>query len=240
MRYMIKFNYSHKIFVMQMLAYASTIPMIYYGSFEHYLIAIFVYFLNGCLGMIATYHRLLSHGSWQCSRFIEKLFVMFATIGLTGPAIDWVAIHRKHHRYSDTEKDPHSPDYLGKYKVHFLTMFCKVEPKYAVNLLRDPFYKWQRNNYFYINFAYAMILYIIDPFAVIYAWLFPAALVVGLGTAILSTSHRDKKPHNDFALAMLTWGDAFHTNHHDNPMVARLHKYDMTGFIIEKFFKTAI
>jgi len=101
---MIKFNYSYRIFVMQMLAYASIVPMIYYASFEHYLISIFVYFLNGCLGMIATYHRLLSHGSWQCSKFIEKLFVMFATIGLTGPAIDWVAIHRKHHRYSDTEK----------------------------------------------------------------------------------------------------------------------------------------
>jgi len=236
---MIKFNYSYRIFVMQMLAYASIVPMIYYASFEHYLISIFVYFLNGCLGMIATYHRLLSHGSWQCSKFIEKLFVMFATIGLTGPAIDWVAIHRKHHRYSDTDKDPHSPDYLGKYRVHFLTMFCKVEPKYAANLLRDPFYKWQRKNYFYINFVYAIILYIIDPFAVIYAWLFPAALVVGFGTAILSTSHRDKRPHNDFALAMLTWGDAFHSTHHDNPMEARLHKYDMTGFIINKFFKTA-
>lgn len=221
---------------MQMMAYFSIIPMIMYGEWQHYLIAVFVYFLNGCLGMIVGYHRLHTHRSFKCPLWFEKLITMFATIGLTGPAIDWVAIHRVHHRYHDTEKDPHSPDYLGKLRVHFLTMFAKVNPKYGIDLIKKPFYMFQRKWYFVINFLYAIILYLIDPFAVIYAWLFPAAMVIGFGTMILSTSHKDGEPKNDFILGLLTWGDAFHKTHHDDPAKVRLHKWDISGFIIETFF----
>lgn len=232
--------YANGIFAMQMIAYASIIPMLYYGEWWHYLVAVFVYFLNGCLGMIMAYHRLISHRSFYAPLWFERLIALFATIGLTGPAIDWVSIHKAHHKYSDTDKDPHSPDYLGKLRVHFLTMFAKIEPKYAGRMLKDPFYRFQRRWYFAINAVYATTLYLIDPFALVYAWLFPAALVVGFGTAILSTSHRDKKPHNDFLLAMLTWGDAFHDQHHSNPGTARLHKWDITGILIETFFTAKV
>ena len=231
---MIKYNQS--IFVLQILAYLSIIPMIMYGVWWQYLVAIFVYFLNGCLGMIIGYHRLHTHRSFSCPLWFEKFITYCATIGLTGPAIDWVAIHRAHHKYHDTEKDPHSPDHLGRLKVHFLTMFAKVNPKYAIDLIRNKFYIFQRKWYFVINFAYAGALFLIDPFAVIYAWLFPAALVIGFGTLILSASHRNGSPHNDFVLGILTWGDAFHKTHHDDPNLVRLHKYDIAGWIIETFF----
>lgn len=231
-------KYSHAIFISQIIAYCSIIPMLLYADWYHYIIAIFIYFLNGCLGMIMGYHRLVTHRSFEAPAWFEKMIVLFATIGLTGPAIDWVAIHKAHHRYADTEKDPHSPDYLGKFRVHFLTMFANVNPKYAGRILKNTFYRFQRKYYFLINILYAVCLYAVDPFAVIYAWLFPAALVIGFGTAILSTSHRKNKPHNDFILALLTWGDAFHEEHHDHPNKARLHKWDITGIIIETFFKT--
>ena len=43
----------------------------------------------------------------------------------------------------------------------------------------------------------------------------------------------------DFILGLLTWGDAFHKTHHDNPNQVRLHKWDISGWIIETFFKKA-
>lgn len=225
------------IFTLQIIAYISVIPMLLYASLHHYLIAILFYFLFGCLGMILGYHRLHSHRSFETPSWFEKLITLFATMSLTGPAIDWVAIHRAHHKWHDTEKDPHSPDHLGRFRVHFMTMFSEVSPKFAMDLIRTPFYMWQRKYYFYIIAAYAIVLFFIDPFAIIYAWLFPAFLTIFFGTLILSTSHRDGVAHDDFILGILTWGDAFHKTHHDKPMQVRLHKYDITGFIIETFFK---
>ena len=67
-----------------------------------------------------------------------------------------------------------------------------------------------------------MLLFLIDPKAPIYAWLFPAAGVLTFGTMILSTSHRNFKPNNDFTLALLTFGDGFHKTHHDDPNKYRL------------------
>jgi len=232
-----KITYAHGIFFLQILAYLSVIPMIMYASFEHYVIGVFFYFLFGCLGMIMGYHRLHSHRSFHTPLWFEKVITIFATMSLTGPAIDWVAIHRAHHKWHDTEKDPHSPDYKGRLHVHFLTMFTEVSPRFAMDLIRNNFYMWQRKNYFHIIGIYAIILLLIDPFAIVYAWLFPAFLTVFLGTLILSASHRDGEAHDDFILGILTWGDAFHKTHHDKPMQVRLHKYDITGFLIETFFK---
>ncbi len=225
------------IFTLQMIAYLSVIPMIMYGSWHHYVISYFVYFLIGCLGMIVGYHRLHSHRSFKVPLWFEKLITYFATMSLTGPAIDWVAIHRAHHKWHDTEKDPHSPDHKGRFKVHFLTMFAKVSPRFAMDLIRNKFYLFQRKYYFIIIGMSATILFLIDPFAIVYAWLFPAFLTIFFGTLILSTSHRDGKPHDDFILGILTWGDAFHHTHHEKPMQNRLHKYDISGWIIETFFK---
>ena len=136
------------IFTLQMIAYLSVIPMIMYGSCQHSVVSYFVYFLIGGLGMIVGYHRLHSHRSFKVPLWFEKLITYFATMSLTGPAIDWVAIHRAHHKWHDTEKDPHSPDHKGRFKVHFLTMFSKVSPRFAMDLIRNKFYLFQRNNYY--------------------------------------------------------------------------------------------
>lgn len=226
-----------KLLILQIIAHLSVIPMIIYGQWWQWAIAIFVYFLNGCLGMTMTYHRLLSHRSWNPPRWVEYLFTLFATIGLTGTAITWVAVHRKHHAFTDTDKDPHSPKFQGRLKAHYLSMFAKVDIKYAAHLLRDKFYTFQHKNYILINLVYAAALYAIDPFAVVYAWLVPAMMLWNGGSAIVSLSHRNNAVHNDTVLALLVWGEGYHANHHNNAGRTRLGKWDLGGFIISKFRK---
>lgn len=223
---------TYTLLLAQILAHLSVIPMIIWGTWWHWVITIFVYFLSGCLGMTMTYHRLLSHKSWICPRWMEKLFVGFATIGMTGSAISWVAIHRKHHAFVDTKRDPHSPKYLGWFWTHFLSMYALVEIKYARHLLRDNFYHFQHRQYFTINIIYALILYILDPFALIYAWLVPAMILWNAGSVIVSTSHRNGKPHNDLIFALSVWGEGYHENHHQNVKSKRFGKYDLGGIII--------
>ena len=232
----------YTIFILQLVAYLSFMPMIIYGNVFHYFLAFLCYFLYNGIGMIMTYHRLLSHRVFECPKWLEYIMAGLATFSLTGSAITWVAMHRKHHKYTDTEKDPHSPDYLGWWRVQFLTAFAPIEGKYAVELMRDKFYQFQYKYYLHILFAFSLLLVLIDPFALIYIFLFPAGLTLFFGTLILSTCHKDRNPRNIFWLGIVTFGDAFHEVHHQDARLQRLHKYDLVGFIIEKCFndKTAV
>lgn len=230
-------NNRYTILLAQIVAHLSIIPMIMYGEVWMWVVALFVYFLNGCLGMTMTYHRLLSHRSWNPPKWIEYLFTLFATIGMTGSAISWVAIHREHHKHTDTEKDPHSPIYKGWLYAHFFSMFSPVRPRFAVDLMKKKFYTLQHKYYFEINIVYGLILFSIDPFAVVYAWLFPAMLLWNGGSLIVSTSHRKGGRHNDLLFAITTWGEGYHDTHHVDPRLARFGKWDLGGFLIEQYTK---
>ena len=65
--------------------------------------------VSGSLGVCLGYHRLLTHGSFQTFPWVRRLFGLLGTLAGEGPPITWVAVHRKHHRFSDQQGDPHSP-----------------------------------------------------------------------------------------------------------------------------------
>ena len=223
------------LLISQILAHIGLLWMIFNGSWIQWVVVLCVLFLNGCLGMTMTYHRLLSHRSWSIPKPIERLFVIFATIGLTGSAISWVSIHRKHHRYTDQLQDPHSPKHKSWFYCHFLSMYSKVEPKYAMDLLKDKFYVIQHRYYFIFSLVWAILMVLIfqDPYAVMYAWLAPAAILWNTGSAIVSISHRHGAVYNDTVLALLVWGEGYHAAHHANPGASRFGKYDLGGILIE-------
>ena len=225
------------IFSLQMIAYLSIIPMVLYSEWYHWVISLVLYFLYNGVGMIMTYHRLLTHRSFKCPLWWEYFGVILANFSLTGSAITWIAIHRKHHKYADTEQDPHSPDHLGWWRVQFCTAFAPVEGKYAVELMRNKFYKWQHSHYIKTQIVFAALLALLfGPLAVVYLYLFPAALTLFFGTLVLSVAHKDFKPRSVFWLGILTFGDAFHDVHHEDSQRYRLHKYDLVGWLIEKIF----
>lgn len=224
------------IFAMQLLAYASLIPMIFYATWYQWVIALLLYFLYNGIGMIMTYHRLLTHRSFKCPIWWEYLGTAFATLSLTGSAITWIAIHRKHHKYADTDKDPHSPDHLGWWRVQFCTAFAPVEGRYAVDLIRNKVFMWQHTYYTHIVLSILILLLLLNPMSAVYLFLFPAGLTLFFGTMVLSVAHRDFKPRTVVWLALLTFGDAFHDVHHEDSQLYRLHKYDLIGWIIEKIF----
>lgn len=223
------------IFGLQITAYLSLLPLILFGNIYHWIITIIMYFLMNAIGMSMTYHRLLSHRSFSCNKIIEYIGAILGGLAFTGSAITWVAMHRQHHRYSDTAKDPHSPDILGWARVQFKTAFSKVNGKLSVDLMRNKFYIFQHRYYFVIILTYALLLAIVDPFLVISAFLAPAALTLFFGTLILSLCHKDYKPRTIPFLSILTFGESYHLEHHKDSRLFRLHKYDITGWIIQTF-----
>ncbi len=68
-----------------------------------------VMYLLTAIGITVGFHRLLTHRSFQTSKRAEYTFAVLGSMAVQGPAISWVADHRKHHAHTDEEGDPHSP-----------------------------------------------------------------------------------------------------------------------------------
>ena len=66
------------------------------------------YALTG-LGITVGFHRLFTHRSFKTTRAVRALLAVLGSMAVEGPVIEWVATHRKHHRFSDRPGDPHSP-----------------------------------------------------------------------------------------------------------------------------------
>ena len=213
------------LFFSQVIAHLSIIPMIMYGSWYHWLIGFFVYFITGCFGMTMTFHRLLSHRSWNAPKWFHYFGSLAGFYGLTGSTIGWVAIHREHHVHTDDEDDPHSPNYKGFLKVQWLSMFETPHPKYAIHLIRDPFHVFIHKWYFLIHGAIAGLWLWIDPMLLVAAYLFPAMILWNAGSFINTLTHMfgyrnfetTDNSTNIPTLGVLMWGEGWHNNHHANP-----------------------
>src|SRR5579862_2180325 len=72
-----------------------------------------MYFVT-CHGITVGYHRLFTHSSFKPKRPLRLALAVAGSLAVQGPIVRWVADHRKHHRFSDREGDPHSPWRYGR------------------------------------------------------------------------------------------------------------------------------
>jgi stearoyl-CoA desaturase (Delta-9 desaturase) len=125
-----------------------------WGGVVHWhdlVVLVVTYELVG-IGVTVGYHRLLTHRSFKTSPFLRGVFAALGSAAVEGPVIEWVATHRKHHRFSDAEGDPHSPHvgrgagWTGALRALFYAHIGRVfrdaevadEQRYAKDLLADP------------------------------------------------------------------------------------------------------
>jgi len=76
------------------------------------IIAIAFYYISG-LGIAVGLHRYFTHRSFKAVRGFKIALAVAGSLAIEGPVITWVADHRRHHKYSDKEGDPHSPWRFG-------------------------------------------------------------------------------------------------------------------------------
>ncbi len=70
--------------------------------------AVMLHVICGGLGVCVGYHRLLTHRSFKCPKIVEYAFALAGSLSMQGGALEWVALHRKHHQHSDKDGDPHN------------------------------------------------------------------------------------------------------------------------------------
>jgi stearoyl-CoA desaturase (delta-9 desaturase) len=72
-----------------------------------------VFYLLSAAGITVGYHRYFTHGSFKARRGLKIFLALAGSMAIEGPVITWVADHRRHHKHSDKEFDPHSPWRFG-------------------------------------------------------------------------------------------------------------------------------
>jgi len=201
------------------------------------IVALVLYFVAGMLGIGMSYHRLLTHRGYKTYKWIEYFLTICGTLALEGGPIFWVATHRIHHQKSDLEGDPHTPR-EGTWWAHMgwivtgqgLHHDASVLSRYVPDLCRDPFHVWLSNWHWLTNVVVGLVLLAIGGIPwVLWGIFFRTTLGLHTTWLVNSATHlwgsrrfatRDDSTNN-WWVALLTFGEGWHNNHHAHPVSAR-------------------
>ena len=93
-----------------LLALVAAIPLMWgWGLGWHDVVIALVFYWVSGLGITVGYHRYFTHGSFKAKTGFRVAMAIAGSLAIEGPVITWVSDHRRHHKYSDKEGDPHSP-----------------------------------------------------------------------------------------------------------------------------------
>ena len=218
------------------------------GAIELSVMA-FMYIITG-LGITVGYHRMLTHKAFQASKPVEYFWAILGSMAVQGPAIAWVADHRKHHAHTDAEGDPHSPHVgegsglKGLWFAHVgwltKTQGSAEFRKYAADLCEDKGMRWISRNFLMfvglsllIPFVLGFVLHGFSISGALWTLLwagFVRMFFLHHATwSINSVCHFfgrrrfdvEDKSTNVAWLAIPTFGESWHHNHHAFPRSAR-------------------
>jgi len=98
-----------------LLALVAAVPLAWgWGlSWRDVLIAFVMYAISGH-GITVGFHRYFTHGAFKARKALRIGLAVAGSLAIEGPVARWVADHRRHHAYSDSEGDPHSPWRYGE------------------------------------------------------------------------------------------------------------------------------
>lgn len=219
------------------LFHVGAIASFFFFSWANLLAAFIVYWFAISWGIGMGYHRLLTHRGFKAPVWFERLLAICGAASLEGGPIFWVATHRVHHQKSDKPGDPHSPR-DGAWWAHLIWM-CVGDAKhndteglskYAPDLARDPFMVWLNNWHWVPLVTIGVVSWMIGGFTMV-LWTVALRVTLGLHSTWLvnSATHlwggrrfdTADDSRNNWWVALVTFGEGWHNNHHAHPVSAR-------------------
>ncbi|XP_012276446.1 acyl-CoA Delta(11) desaturase isoform X1 [Orussus abietinus] len=228
----------------------------------------FAFLLYQCtgLGITAGAHRLWAHRSYKAKWQLRLILMIFNTIAFQDAAIDWARDHRVHHKYSETNADPHNAK-RGFFFAHVGWLLCRKHPDVKEkgkgidlsDLKSDPILMFQKKYYVLLMPLFCFILPTVIP---VFCWnetwsnaYFVAAILryvftLNMTWLVNSAAHLfGGKPYDRFinpaqnkGVAAMALGEGWHNYHHVFPWdykTAELgnYKYNTTTAFIDFFAK---
>jgi stearoyl-CoA desaturase (delta-9 desaturase) len=216
-------------------ALAAFVPALFHMS-DLILVAI-VSYATGALGVTLCYHRVLTHRSFRLRKPLEYLFATFGTLALQGDPIRWVAVHRKHHAHADHDGDPHDIRLgFGWAHVEWLYRHNVALPseeeiaRYAPDLYADRYYRALQYLAGPLQIALAVAFFLIGGWSWVVWGVFVRLVVSYHSTWLVNsaahmlgyrTFRTTDRSTNCWWVAVLSFGEGWHNNHHAFPFSAR-------------------
>ena len=230
-----KTNWGTGVFLV--IAHLAAIAALFFWSWPALISAVVMYWVAGSLGVGMGYHRLLTHRGYKVPKPIEYFLVTCATLSLEGGPIQWVTTHRIHHAHTDQTGDPHTPRDGGWWAhVGWILRGTAQDhsqatlERYAPDVVKDRYYVWL-NKYYYVPLIVVGVgLLALGGFDVM-LWGVFLRVTFGLHATWLvnSATHMwgrrrfetGEDSRNSWWVALLTFGEGWHNNHHAHPTSAR-------------------
>ncbi|HVZ59661.1 MAG TPA: fatty acid desaturase [Terriglobales bacterium] len=206
-------------------------------SWKALFFAAFLWWVSGSLGIGMGYHRLLTHRGYKTPKWVEYFLTVCGTLALEGGPMFWVATHRVHHQNTDVDGDPHSPRDGGIWAHMGWIMTGQAMHNHAAELLpyvpdlrKDRFHVWISKWHWVPLTVLGIAILAVAGWQYV-MWCIFLRTTVGLHATWLvnSATHiwgsrrflTGDTSTNSFWVAILTFGEGWHNNHHAHPQSAR-------------------
>jgi stearoyl-CoA desaturase (delta-9 desaturase) len=228
-------NWSKSIFLS--VFHVGALAALFFWSWPAVISAVLLYWVAGSLGVGMGYHRLLTHRGYKVPKVVEYFLVTCASLSLQGGPIEWTTTHRMHHAHTDRQGDPHTPR-EGRWWSHVGWIVAGTAQKhervvmerYVPDLLKDRYYVWLSRYYYVPLILLALVLLALGGWRVV-MWSVFLRVTLGLQATWLvnSATHiwgrrrfeTGEDSRNSWWVALLTFGEGWHNNHHAHPTSAR-------------------
>jgi stearoyl-CoA desaturase (delta-9 desaturase) len=190
-------------------------------------LALLFHWVTGGLGVTLGWHRLVSHRSFQVPMWLEYFLVLCGTLSCQAGPISWIGLHRYHHAHSDTPLDPHDSN-KGFWWSHIGWFFQEVPadaevPRLTKDIKDDWFYKLCEDYFILMQVALGLLFYAVGGWKFVIWGIFVRIVVVFHCTWFVnSATHKfgyktyesNDQSRNCWWVALVTYGEGWHNNHH--------------------------
>lgn len=193
------------------------------------VVAIAMYALR-MLAITGFYHRYFSHRTFRTSRVVQFVFAALGSMAVQRGPLWWAAHHRHHHAHSDDESDSHSPHQHGFFWSHIGWFMNKrnfgTRTELVADLAKYPELRFLDRFDVVMPVALAAVLFAIGGgqwlvwgFFISTVVLYHATFTVNSLAHVFGRRRYATRDHsrNNWFLALITFGEGWHNNHHHFP-----------------------
>ena len=199
--------------------------------------SLLLWYLSGSLGVGMGFHRLLTHRGFKTPKVVEYFLTFCGLLALEAGPIAWVVTHRIHHAHTDAPGDPHTPR-EGSWWAHMGWILTgtaqqhgeEVMWRYAPDLMRDRFHVFLNRFFWLPQVVLGVTLFAVGGWTLMLWGVFlrvtlnlHATWLVNSATHMWGSRRFETTDDstNLWWVALLTFGEGWHNNHHAHPTAAR-------------------